>query len=271
MSAGLAAFKLAFELSPIILTGGLVGSIPGMMMPIMAITEAVNLPLGLLGGTGGIELDDFFAHYSPMPGATMIDQEIATYPFANQTIAANSVITKPLMISYAMIVPAKGPAGMFTKLPIMMMLQKALEYHNSHGGTYTLLTPSFIYTNCVMLAMRDISGGATMQVQNTWQLDFVKPLLTVNDAQGLMGSQNGLMSQLTGGTQLDAVGGSIPTSGLDIAGGAGIPPTEANVTPVIGGANQVGVAQLPVITPAAPPIAPGVPALPSGPLSGGGV
>jgi hypothetical protein len=238
MSAGLSAFTLAFELSPIILVSGGASLIPGGMLPIMAITEAINLPLGLLSGGSDISTNDFFAHYSPLPGASMIDQDIAQYPFANQTVAANAVVTKPLQVSFEMIVPAKGTIGYFAKLPIMMALQAALEYHNSHGGVYTLLTPSFIYTNCVMLSMRDTSTAATKQVQNTWQLDFIKPLLTVNDAQAAEGSLNGLMQQLNNGTQ---VSGQPLTAGLQSTAGSGLPATPSAVTPIIGTTNPVGV------------------------------
>jgi len=226
MSMTRTAFQLAFELSPIILTYGVADKIPGQMLPILALTEAGNLPLGLLGGSGPLDLDNYFAHYVPLPGSTLIDQEIANYPFANQAVAANSVVTKPLNISFQMIAPAKGPLGYLSKLPIIMMLQKTLEVHNSTGGTYMILTPSFIYTNCLMTTMRDTSQGATHQVQNTWQLDFVKPLITVNDAIGPSGALNGLMRKLTAGSSFD---GDISTSGLDPAAGSSVPETQPEV------------------------------------------
>ena len=34
---------------------------------------------------------DFFANYQPLPGATLIDVDVATYPFANNAVAANSL------------------------------------------------------------------------------------------------------------------------------------------------------------------------------------
>ena len=62
------------------------------------------------------------------------------------------------------------------------------------GGTYTIATPVYFYTNTVMTGMRDTSNNASAQAQNTYQLDFEQPLLTLQDAQA---AQNNLMAQLT--------------------------------------------------------------------------
>lgn len=200
MSPGLAAFKLAFQLSPIFLTGGIAKFIPGNVAPIVLFTEALNLPLGLLSGGENIELDDFFAHYVPIPGGTIIDQVIAEYPFANQGVAANAIIQQPLNIALRMICPARNTLGYAAKLATMLGLEGVLKQHNAQGGTYTIATPSFFYTNCVMLAMRDITPGNTAQAQAQWQLEFRKPLLT---SEAAAAAQNSLMSKLTAGTQIN--------------------------------------------------------------------
>jgi hypothetical protein len=226
MTPGLSAFQMAYEISPIILVGGIADKIPGQMLPIISITEPGNLLTGLVSGGDPLSLDNFFAHYIPLPGSSLIDQDIAQYPFANQTVAANSVMTKALNISFQMIAPAKGRFSYVSKMPIIMMLQKTLENHNATGGTYTLLTPSFIYLNCLMVSMRDTSQGATKQVQNTWQLDFQKPLITVQDAVGISGALNGLMRKLSAGSSMD---GEISTSGFDPASGAATPEGQTDV------------------------------------------
>lgn len=205
----MAAYKLSFQLSPIILTGGIASAIPGGMLPIISITEAFNFVDGLLSGGDNLDdLDGFFATWHPLPGATMIDQVIGTYPFANQATAANAVIRQPLSISMRMICPARNEAGYAIKLATMLALQATLAQHNASGGTYTIATPSFFYTDCVMGPMRDVSTSQTKQAQNTWQLDFTKPLLTLADAQQ---AQNNLMAQITSGT---AISGAPSWSGL---------------------------------------------------------
>lgn len=202
ISAGLANYKLSFELSPIILTGGIATNIPGGALPIVSITEALNFTDGLLDGAVDLDLDDFFAHFVPLPGGSLIDQTLGEYPFANQAVAANAVIRQPLVISMRMICPARGPGGFANKLAIISLLQSTLALHNASGGTYTVATPAFFYTNCVMLGMRDTSSANDAQAQNTWQLDFKKPLLTLQDAQQ---AQGGLMAQISAGTPINGV------------------------------------------------------------------
>jgi hypothetical protein len=226
-SPGLAQFKLSFELSPIILTNGIAKNVPGGMMPIISLTEAQNFDTGLLSGSAGPDLDNFFANFIPLPNATLIDQDIGMYPFANQAVAANAVIAKPLAISYRMICPVRQAGGYSAKLAVMMALQASLQQHNNSGGTYTLVTPSYIYVNCLMTSMRDISPlGDTAQKQTEWQLDFVKPLLTLDDAEQ---AQNSLMSKFTSGTQINgdpAWSGLPPTVGdpSSLAGPSIVPP-----------------------------------------------
>lgn len=235
-------WKLAFQLSPIILTNGLATNMPGGMLPIIALTESLNFTEGLLSGAQNISLDDFFANFEPLPGATLIDQDFGEYPFANQAVAANAVIANPLEVSLRMICPVRNPAGYPVKLATMIALKTALAQHNGSGGTYTIATPSQFYTNCLMKNMRDISTGESKQTQFIWQMDFRQPLLTLQSAQQ---AQNSLLSKLTGGTNAPPdSSGAIPWSGLGNA--VGQPPTLAasSVIPSSSGAAGVGVAGL---------------------------
>lgn len=180
------AYNLAFQVSPIILTGGLVGE-----LPIIALTGQL---LALTQGGSGLE--DFYATFLPIPGSTVINNAIGTYPFANQQVAANAIIEQPKNISLLMFSPVRAVGGYLTKLAIFTALQTALQNHNRAGGTYTVLTPAFIYTNCILTNIADVTGGETKQRQVQWQLDFVKPLLSLNDAAS---AQNHLMAAITGG------------------------------------------------------------------------
>lgn len=200
MNIGYTAFKLGYTLSPIILTDGIASAIPGGMLPIIAITEAANFVGGLLQGNIDADLDQYFAHYVLPAGNTIINQQIGKYPFANQSVAANAVIQQPLQVSLQMICPAQGSGGWAKKLVTMIALKKALDKHNASGGTYTIATPAYIYTNCVMLGMRDISGGDDKQPQHTFQLDFEQPLLALADAHTVY---NSLLNKLANGLPID--------------------------------------------------------------------
>lgn len=196
ISAGSAAYRLAFQLSPVIFTGGIASFMPGGGLPIVAITQALNFVGGLLGGAQDVDLDDFFANFMPLQGSTLASNQFGTYPFANQAVAANARIAQPKTISLRMICPARGTAGYALKLATMTALEQAFAAHDAAGGTYTIATPSFFYTNCVLLDMTDTSNEASAQPQNTYQLDFMQPLLTLQDA---VQAQNSLMGRISGG------------------------------------------------------------------------
>lgn len=225
---GLVAFKLAYQLSPIVLTGGIAGFIPGGMLPIISLTESMNFVTGLLSGAADLGLDDYFANFEPMPGGKLINQDFGRYPFANQIVAANSTIKQPLVISMKMTCPIRGAGAYGTKLATLTALQAALDQHNSSGGTYTVATPGFFYTNCLLRDMTDISPGPAgdKQVQSIWQLNFEQPLLTQSQAAA---AQNSMMQKVSSGLPTD---GSL--SGLSQTVGA--PPSLA--TPSLAPAAQ---------------------------------
>jgi hypothetical protein len=184
------------------------------MLPIVSITQALDFLDGLLSGGVDLNLDRFFAHFHPLPGSTLIDQSIAKYPFANQTVAANAVIRNPKVISMKMICPAPFDGGYALKAATMLALQTTLEQHNASGGTYTIATPSYFYTNCVMTRMTDTSETRSLQAQNTYTLDFEQPLLTLQAASA---AQNNLMQKISSG---------LPTG--DNAAWSGLSPTVGN-------------------------------------------
>jgi hypothetical protein len=232
------AFQLSFQLSPIVLTNGIAENIPGGMLPIIALTEAANFVTGLLSG-GEIEsLDNFFAHYTPMAQATLIDNQVGTYPFANQNVAANAIIGQPLTISLKMICPVKSDFGYAAKLVTFMALQAALAKHNNSGGTYIIATPSYLYTNCLFLRMSDISSGESAQAQNAWQLDFFQPLLTQEQAQQ---AQSSLMKKISDGTKID---GNPSWSGLSSSVGSTSGLVAPSVVPAASGPIGAGAAPL---------------------------
>ena len=239
MSVGKDIFKLAFEISPVILKGGIAQEILCGMLPIIAITESLNFVEGLLSGGGPLDLDNYFAHFYPLPGATIIEQQVGTYPFANQAVAANATIAQPLSVSLLMTCPAKTSMGYAAKLATMTALKAVLAKHNAAGGTYTVATPSFIFTDMLLLKVADASNAQTAQSQTAWQWDFYKPLLTLDDAAA---AENSLMSKITGGTAID---GDPTWSGLAQTVGSSLANMTASILPVssgVAGANVSGSA-----------------------------
>jgi hypothetical protein len=138
-----------------------------------------------------------------MPGSTLISQTVATYPFANQAVAANATIQQPLTISLLMIAPVNQPDGYQAKLSIFTSLQNSLQQHNAAGGTYIIATPAFVYSYVIMTAMTDVtpqvSADGGKQVQIMYQLDFIQPLVT---SAALAAQQGALMQTITNGNKI---------------------------------------------------------------------
>lgn len=200
-SAGLVAFQLGFEISPIIMTGGIAGGILGGMLPIVSILESADFLTGILSGSSSaFDLSRYFAHFRPIPGSTLIDNQFGTYPFANQTVAANAVIVQPLRISMLMTCPANTNSGYLGKLAVMTALQQVLKQHTAMGGTYTVVTLAQIYTNMLLLQLKEVSGGETKQDMTAYQWDFWQPLITLQQAAN---AQNNLMNAISNGTPTD--------------------------------------------------------------------
>lgn len=197
MSVGRSLWKSAFQASPIIFSGGISAFMPAQMLPLSAITEALSFPLGLIGGdrVSG-DADNFFASFAPVSGGTLVEQEIARYPFLNQVVAANAVIGQPLHIAMLMICPARNNLGYPLKLAIISALQAAVTLHNNNGGTYIVATPSYIYPNCIFRRMSDVSSGISKQPQSAWLLEFEQPLIALGSG-GTVASQSSLLQVMS--------------------------------------------------------------------------
>lgn len=255
---GYSAFKLSFVDSPIFLSGGLAQNIPGGALPLIVITESLNLVNGLLAGGSNVGLDNFFGTFKIPSGGTLIDFQYAHYPFANQSVAANAAIAQPLQISLIMSCPVREPGGYFFKTAIMYALQQTLSNHVAQGGTFTVLTPSYFYLNCLLLRLTDVTpAGEEKQAQADFQFDFEQPLLTLNQA---LQAQNSLMSKFNGGTQVlgqpswsgqSTIGSTSPVSNL----GGAIPTGSGTVgSAVAPSPYTTPVQQVPLPPPPAPAV-----------------
>jgi hypothetical protein len=130
-------------------------------------------------------------------GGSLIDNQYGKYPFANQTVAANAQIAQPLRIDILMTCPANASRGGFgAKLAILTALQATLATHTNSGGTFTVATPSYIYTNCLLDSLTDATPNSAQQPQSLWKFSFEQPLLTEAQAFQAEGAQ---MQKLTGG------------------------------------------------------------------------
>jgi len=193
-------FSAAFEIAPIWLVGGLADYLGG-YAPITLLTEMMDIP--------GIENGEFFAHYKPLPGGTLAKWKVAEYPFASFATAANAVVQEPLDLSMLMVCPAQTGGGLTIKLAILTALQFGIQKHITTGGTFTVLTPAFVYANCLLTGIRDITPPGDKQVQYMYQWDFTQPLITASQSQSVLGT---LMNKVSNGLQTTASWTQVPTA-----------------------------------------------------------
>ena len=191
----LSNYQTSYEISPIILVGGVAGT---GMLPLISVLSSQNFGLGILSpaliNATTPNADDYFGHFRVLPGHTLMDNEVATYPVANQTVAANAIIADPLRLAIEMLVPATSKVTVENKLSIMTALKSTLDKHTALGGWYNVATPSYIYQGCLLTSLIDASDteeGSQSQVRWVWS--FLQPLLTASAAQA---AQNQAMSKI---------------------------------------------------------------------------
>ena len=192
---------------------------PQGLLPIIGLTGQMFGFLQGASSSGSASLNDFPIRYVPIPGGTVINNAIGTYPFANQQVAANAVIQQPTNISLLMIAPVKDSGGYLSKLSHFTSIVTAITNHNNAGGTYIIATPSYLYTDCVMVSMTDVTTADTKQQQVQWQIDFVKPLISLQDAAIAL---NGLASKTAGGGQITSSKWSGPNAVVGQPGQTGV-------------------------------------------------
>jgi hypothetical protein len=194
MSDGRTQFQISYELSPIILVGGIAATMSGGMLPILAVLQSQDFTNGILSGpTADVSYGNTFATFRPMTGGTLIVNQIGQYPFANQTVAANAIIAQPINISMIMDCSPRQSGDLLNRQAVISNLKQTLDNHTKLGGYYAVATPGYLYQNLVLLGIRDITGGETKNSQTTFQWDFVAPLITQEDQNG---STNSLMTTL---------------------------------------------------------------------------
>lgn len=177
-------YKLGFEISPVILCDGVAQSIPGGMLPIVALTQSASYVSGLLGGAIELtDMDKYFCHWKAAQGGTMIDYDIGRYPFANQAVAANALLSQPLRVPLLMDAPVNENTGAMTKLVSLSSLQMVLQAHANLGGTFIVATPSLIYNNCILRTVRDVTGSNEPLPQRQWLWEFEQPLISETSAE----------------------------------------------------------------------------------------
>lgn len=235
--------QLQYQISPIILTGGIATNISGGMLSVLSLLNTNAFSPNLLSGADDFELDDAFGIFAPVVGGSLVQQTLCKYPMANLSVASNAIIREPIQISLVMMTPMKLAMSWETKLATMTALKQTLDQHNNAGGTYTILTPAYTYENALMIDLVDVSIAASPLPQNAWRWDFELPLVSLAAAAAAMSN---LLSQITNGvptsgaiTSPDTASGQPASSTNAGLGAGGTAATTVPSVPIGGGAGNV--------------------------------
>jgi hypothetical protein len=244
-------FSTSYEISPIMLIGGVALNTPGgNAIPIVTLLQAqATFQAFNQGLSNNLTLSsDPFAFFIPPPGGTLIDNDIAHWPLANQATAANAVISKPLRIALRMICPGGKVVSYTGKQAVMTALQSTLAQHIGAGGWFSVATPSFIYTTCLLTSLTDVSEqveGGQVQVIYEWQ--FEQPIITDQQATTVM---NQAMAKISSGTK---VTGDPPAADpISNTVGVAYPPVATGLNPNIRPLKAAGAAAYSLTTPFSP-------------------
>jgi hypothetical protein len=221
----LSLYQLLYQITPIFLNDGIASNIGGGILPILALLNPNAYNTLFSGGSDTFNMDSYFGIFQPAAGGSLIQQQIAEYPFANLSVAANAIVRNPIEVSMIMVTPMKTQYSWAVKNATMTALKTALDTHNNIGGTYTVFTPAFTYYNMVMLGLSDMSNPQIVLPQNTWKWDFRRPLVAQSD---LVFAENNLYAKITGGVATPAEWTSALTA-------LGLPASSVNQGPGSGG------------------------------------
>lgn len=203
-------FRRDYQLAPIMLVGGIADKVtPNGTMTVLTLTEGSE-------NVNYATESEYFAHFKPLPGGTIVDFSPAEYPYASLNMAANAMVQNALNFSMLMECPPRSGKNSYPSVQaIITRIQTQLKAHILAGGTFTVATPGVIYANCLLKTLRDASSAGDRTVQNAWVWEFTQPLIT---QQGAFESFNGLYNKIANG---------LPTSN---------PPTNSGINTATGNA-----------------------------------
>jgi hypothetical protein len=214
-------YQLAYQISPLYLTGGITGNQPSSIQPFLSyVMPGAFTILGpdfLPSAFQTYNTDDLnnaFGSFSVIPGGTLNKNTIAKYPFANQFVAANAAIREALNLSLIWDTPMRGPGAWDIKLATMTAIKKIFDAHVNIGGTFTIATPAYIYTNMLLTGLTDNSRGTVPLPQNAWRFDFERPLVVQAELQQAYNLNQQLLKMTNGLPSTGAITGIFATLGM---------------------------------------------------------
>ena len=138
-----------------------------------------DVALFLTGKPAGIPSPLIGFSYRASGQSPLIKNDISIYPFINKVDTANGYVSKALDINVSMISPINENNTFAMNALKMNILVPALKAYAGRGGLFSLVTPFYIYRNCMLRGLVHDSHNDGIQGVN-YTLELTQPLLAID-------------------------------------------------------------------------------------------
>ena len=142
-----------------------------------------SVPLPLIGFT-----------YMPMDRVELLNYSYSQYPFLNRESITNTYIKNPTRFQLLAVKPITRLNTFFFNFATNIALKKFLEKYINAGGTFLVITPWEVITDCVVEKLEGVKFNDT-SLGEGFLFSFYKP----NIYEDTTGSQSNFLKALTNG------------------------------------------------------------------------
>lgn len=122
--------------------------------------------------------------------------EWTQFAVANRSIATNAGIKQPNELSVELNIGGSPFEIMLSLNAIMLTFGNLLDKYTANGGTFTYITPAYIYNGCVFKKL--IVKNSKRHPGQTYRLELMQPLVSIAGLGGLV-PNNSISKFISGG------------------------------------------------------------------------
>lgn len=148
----------------------------------------------ILGAGASVPLPLIGFEYLPLQRIELLNYSYSQYPYLNRETISNTSIKNPLRFQIQGVKPITSLNTMFLSLAVNIGLLELMDKYVAGGGTFTIVTPWGVLTNCVLEKIEGVqfmndSGGQ----------GFTFTFQRVNIYEDTAGTQSNFIKALTAG------------------------------------------------------------------------
>lgn len=148
----------------------------------------------ILGAGASVPLPLIGFEYLPLQRIELLNYSYSQYPYLNRETISNTSIKNPLRFQIQGVKPITSLNTMFLSLAVNIGLLELMDKYVAGGGTFTIVTPWGVLTNCVL---EKIEGVQFMN--DAGGQGFTFTFQRVNIYEDTAGTQSNFIKALTAG------------------------------------------------------------------------